>query len=567
MTGEYAHITQLWAELMVEELIRLGLKHVCLAPGSRSTPLTLAVANHPRLSTHVHFDERGLGFMALGIAKATHTPVAVITTSGTAVANLYPAVIEAKQTHQPLLVLSADRPIELVEVGANQAIPQQGIFADYPVWQTQLPEPTERISPAFLLSQLDEAWSKLPNGPVHLNCPFPEPLYPDGQYQSFAAYLQPLTDWTATQRPYIQWHNASPNAAPTGDAWQQFAQRKGVIVVGRIAPDERDAVLALQQMLGWPLLADIQSGLRGAKSALCHADLLIGHPQFAAQLAQAEHLLLIGDRLLSKPLDRALAEHPWQQAWHINAHASQLDPHQRSMQRWVTHCHECVPSQPFASPESGWAEQWYRWDQQCRAQMSAERLSETALPMVLPQWLPPSSVLFLGNSLPVRLFESLAQLNGQHVMTNRGASGIDGLLATAVGASIGADRPVTMVIGDISLLHDLNSLALSKHVTVPLVVIVVNNAGGNIFDFLPVPDIEGVLDHFYRTQHEWHFAAAAQQFGVKYYQPESIAQAHHDYTQAIQQSGLHLMEWIVPPGEARQQMKEWRDVVKQLTLP
>ena len=567
MNGDYTHITQLWAELLIEELVRLGLKHVCLAPGSRSTPLTLAVAKHPQLQSHIHFDERGLGFMALGIAKSSQQPVALITTSGTAVANLYPAVIEARQSQQPLLVLSADRPIELVEVGANQAIPQQRIFADYPVWQKQLPEPTQRIPAQFLLSQLDEAWSKLQAGPVHLNCPLPEPLYPGDTSVSFHHYLQPLTDWQRSNAPYIKWQHQPAASVPQLAQWQAFAQAKGVIVVGRIAATERAAVLALQQQLGWPLLADIQSGLRGADGVVSHADLLIEHPQFLAALAQAEQLLLIGERLLSKRLDHYLGTRRWGCVWQIQPQAIQLEPHQLPITRWVARAQDCLPQGELQSQHAGWAKQWLDWEHHCGAQLSAESLAETALPMLLPDWLPPESVLFLGNSLPVRLFEALAELNQQQVFTNRGASGIDGLLATAVGVSLGAALPVTLVVGDISLLHDLNSLALARQVKQPLVVIVVNNAGGNIFDFLPVPEQPELLDRFYRTKHEWNFAAAAQQFGCRYYQPSSLEQARDDYTLAIQQPGLHLMEWIVAPGEARQQMKEWRDVVKQLTLP
>ena len=564
MTGEYAHITQLWAELLIDELVRLGLRHVCIAPGSRSTPLTLAVANHTGLQKHIHFDERGLGFMALGLAKASAEPVAVITTSGTAVANLYPAVIEAKQTQQPLLVLSADRPAELVEVGANQAISQQGIFAGYPVWQKQLPEPTTRIQPQFLLSQLDESWSKLVAGPVHLNCPYPEPLYPSQKPTDFSLYLQPLTDWLSHDAPYIQWQRSELQTTPSADDWSAFSDAKGVIVVGRVGPQEHAALLTLQRELGWPLLADIQSGLRGEPEVICHADLLIENPQFIEQLTQAEHLLQVGDRLISKRLDQFIANKAWQKVWLINEYAGQLDPHQLSATRWVTGSREVQP--PATSRYRGWAERWYQWDRQLAAMLSAQQLTETALPICLPAWMPEQSELFLGNSLPIRLFEALSAPKTQRVYTNRGASGIDGLLATAVGASLGSEQPLTMVVGDISLLHDLNSLALARQVTRPLVVIVVNNAGGNIFDFLPVPEQPGLLDSYYRTSHDWDFAAAAQQFGVNYCNPVSIEQARQDYTHAIQQPGLHLMEWRVPPGQARQQMKDWRDVVKQLAL-
>ncbi len=181
-----------WARLIIEELWRLGLRDLCFAPGSRSAPLTLAASQHGQLRCHSHFDERGLGFLALGLAKRSARPVALITTSGTAVANLYPAVVEARQSGIPLIVLSADRPPELIDCGANQAIPQVGIFAGYPVFSQNLPTPTSRISPRFLLGTLDQLWLTLAQnpGPAHLNCPFAEPLYP---HQG-----EPLpTDWQA----------------------------------------------------------------------------------------------------------------------------------------------------------------------------------------------------------------------------------------------------------------------------------------------------------------------------------------------------------------------------------
>ena len=221
MTGHPDSLPLAWASLLIEELYRLGLRHLCIAPGSRSAPLTLAAANHNGMRCHLHFDERGLGFFALGLAKGLHQPVAIITTSGTAVANLYPAVIEARLTRVPLLVLSADRPAELIDCGANQAITQPGIFASYPVFQQSLPAPELRLDPRFLLGSVDHAWQQLTmaTGPVHLNCPFAEPFYPGQGEPLPASWWQPLEHWLVSKQPLTRYHSA-PAAVNQNVEWE-----------------------------------------------------------------------------------------------------------------------------------------------------------------------------------------------------------------------------------------------------------------------------------------------------------------------------------------------------------
>ena len=205
--SQHATFNHVWSSLLLEELYRLGVRDIALASGSRSAPLTMAAAAHPGFRRHLHFDERGLGFMALGLAKGSGRPVAVIMTSGTAVANLWPAVAEAQLTGVPLIILSADRPPELIDNGANQAIDQQGIFGRYPVYQQNLPSPTPTIPAAFVLSSVDQALARqaLTPGPVHFNCMYPEPLYPGEAYLDFSDYLAPLGDWLHSREPWSPW--------------------------------------------------------------------------------------------------------------------------------------------------------------------------------------------------------------------------------------------------------------------------------------------------------------------------------------------------------------------------
>ncbi|BBI53850.1 hypothetical protein HORIV_62710 [Vreelandella olivaria] len=203
----HATFNHVWAALILEELYRLGVRDVVLAPGSRSSPLTMAASEHVGLRCHCHFDERGLGFMALGIARGSHRPVVVITTSGTAVANLYPAVVEANLLGVPLIVLSADRPIELLDNGSNQAIDQRDIFSRHTTVHHDLPTPDAEIKAAFLLSTIDQAvdQQRRTPGPIHINCRYREPLYPGECLVDASDYLAPLGRWLTDSSPWSDW--------------------------------------------------------------------------------------------------------------------------------------------------------------------------------------------------------------------------------------------------------------------------------------------------------------------------------------------------------------------------
>ncbi|MCG7587484.1 2-succinyl-5-enolpyruvyl-6-hydroxy-3-cyclohexene-1-carboxylic-acid synthase, partial [Photobacterium sp. OFAV2-7] len=256
-----AALNNQWAGLMLEELVRLGVKHVCIAPGSRSTPLTLAAANNDRLTLHTHFDERGLGFLALGIAKASQQPVAVIVTSGTAVANLLPAVAEAGLTGEKLVVLTSDRPVELIQCGANQAIRQHGIFSEHVTEFHDIPSPTLDITPGWLLSTIDAAMyqQSIHGGAIHFNCRYPEPLY--GEDVDFSRYLAPLNEWLADDQPYTHFQQAEAGQVTLDHfAWSSLVAKKGLVVAGRMLPGELSAVQELADKLGWPLLVDPQAG-------------------------------------------------------------------------------------------------------------------------------------------------------------------------------------------------------------------------------------------------------------------------------------------------------------------
>ncbi|ENY72596.1 2-succinyl-5-enolpyruvyl-6-hydroxy-3-cyclohexene-1-carboxylate synthase [Aeromonas diversa CDC 2478-85] len=553
----HATFNHVWAALLLEELYRLGVRDVALAPGSRSTPLTMAAATHPGLRTHLHFDERGLGFFALGLAKGSARPVAVITTSGTAVANLWPAVAEAQLTGAPLVILSADRPVELIDNGANQAIDQQGIFARYPVYQLNLPSPCATITPAFVLSAVDQAIAtqRRTPGVVHLNCMYPEPLYPDGAERDYGSYLAPLGEWLSSETPWSPWQQ-SASRTDTQPDWDRFAGKRGVVIAGRIEdPAEASAVAALAKRLGWPLIADLQSQLRFHPQSLLHTDLALHDPHFRAELGRAQVLLQFGARLISKRLGHFVRDHAWQDYWLIDPKPARLDPDYRVRRRLHGTPSDFVASHPLAAPCP-------RWDTLDAPLTRAATLIEEACAHFSELGVCHQinrlieGQLFVGNSMPARLMDMLGTpgRGPQRVMTNRGASGIDGLIATACGFAESVDGPTTLLIGDLSALHDLNSLALLTKRTAPLVVILLNNDGGSIFNMLPVPTEAGLRDTYYRLPHGLDFAHAAAMFGLTYRAPDSLAGFEQEYRAALQ-AGVTIIEIKVPSDQVSEDLK------------
>ncbi|MFQ1893010.1 2-succinyl-5-enolpyruvyl-6-hydroxy-3-cyclohexene-1-carboxylic-acid synthase [Aeromonas veronii] len=555
-SSQHATFNHVWSSLLLEELFRLGVRDIALAPGSRSAPLTMAAAAHQGFRRHLHFDERGLGFMALGLAKGNNRPVAVIMTSGTAVANLWPAVAEAQLTGVPLIILSADRPHELIDNGANQAIDQQGIFGHYPVYQQNLPSPTPTIPAAFVLSSVDQALAKqaLTPGVVHFNCMYPEPLYPGEHYQDFSDYLAPLGDWLGSHKPWSPWQQSEPTCPPQAE-WENFRQQRGIVVAGRITdPNQAQTAAALAEQLGWPLLADLQSQIRFDSRNLIHMDMALNDPAFVAELGRAEVLLQFGARLVSKRLGQFIKHHSWQDYWLVDPQPARLDPDYRLRNRLICSASAFAAAHPVTT-QAPWhtlAELQHNASQQIAA--ACNRFSELGVCHRLNRLI--EGQLFVGNSMPARLMDMLGETGKgpSRVMTNRGASGIDGLIATAYGFAQSSDQPTTLLLGDLSALHDLNSLALLSKASRPLVVILLNNDGGSIFRMLPVPTEGELLESYYRLPHGLSFEHAAAMFGLAYRAPTTLLEFEHDYRAALKHS-VTLIEIRVPSEQVADDLK------------
>lgn len=544
-----------WATLILEALSRHQVQHVCIAPGSRSTALTLAAAANPRLICHTHFDERGLGHLALGLAKASSQPVAVIVTSGTAVANLYPAMIEAGLTGERLIMLTADRPPELIDCGANQAIRQPEMFASHAQHSLNLPRPTPDISAQWLVSAIDNGISALNHGALHINCPFAEPLYGE-EGDDFLEWSGALGDWWQSHQPWLRYCAPQPHGAQPD--WPQWRQKRGVIIAGRMGAAEGLQLAQWAKTLGWPLLSDVQSQ---TGNPLPCADLWLASPQAKAVLAQAELVVQLGSSLTGKRLLQWQACCQPSEYWLIDSLPGRLDPAQHRGRRLQVPVAEWLALHP-AMPQAPWAVALTSLSQQVRANMQdclETHFGEATLAQRLPELLPDGGQLFLGNSLVVRLVDSLAQLPaGYPVFANRGASGIDGLVSTAAGVQRATGKPTLALMGDLSALYDLNALALMRQCSAPTVIIVVNNNGGQIFSLLPTPQAQ--RERFYCMPQNVDFSHAAAMFGLNYASPDDFTQLTDAVSACWQRGGVTLIELKVSPTDGAEIL---RDLVAQ----
>src|SRR3989338_4313170 len=261
------NLNLLWSNLIVEELVRSDVDYFCISPGSRCGTLSVAVAKNPKAKSFVHFDERGVGFHALGYTSATRKACAIITTSGTAVANLFPAIVEANKKKLPLIILTADRPPELRKTGANQTIDQPGIFGSYVKWHFDMPCPTQEIKPEVILTTIDQAVHQAkgnPSAPIQLNLMFCEPLAPIKTNETFTEYLKSIKSWFVSKNPYTTYVCSIKTLKDSQNVADMISDiKQGLIVVGKLnSTQERQAVLKLSDKLYWPIFPDITSGLR-----------------------------------------------------------------------------------------------------------------------------------------------------------------------------------------------------------------------------------------------------------------------------------------------------------------
>lgn len=562
--NSFSTLNSLWASLIIEELFRCGIEHFCICSGSRSTPLTLAAAAHASVKTTVHFDERGMAYYAMGFSQtARNRSAAVITTSGTAVSNLFPATVEAFQSCLPLLLLTADRPPELLDTGANQTIDQTKMFTGYLRWSGTLPCPDLQIEPSMLLTTVDQAVYKCrekPGGPVHLNCMFREPFHSETK-TCFEEYLSPIQHWTISRVPYTSYLK-SQSLLHADDQIrllkQKIRHKKGIILAGCLQTlEESQAVLDLANVLNWPIFADITSHLRMFKDPciIPYIDLMLFNPEVQSILQKAECFLQFGVHFTSKRLQTFLAENRNQELILVADTPSRHDPSHRVSMRIESKvscfCQgliDCVltakqdkmpdwwhPLKAISNHVDDAMEQYFSRDNRLTEPSVARQISESA---------PRSSQFFLGNSMPIRLMDMFAITRPffLKVRANRGASGIDGVVASAAGYAVSSRKPTTLLIGDLSLLHDMNSLQIIRELNCPLVIVLFNNNGGGIFSLLPIAQHKEFYVRFFQTPHHLDFSGLAHFFKLAYETPQTNQELQKAYLSAITKNQATLIE-------------------------
>jgi 2-succinyl-5-enolpyruvyl-6-hydroxy-3-cyclohexene-1-carboxylate synthase len=521
--------THLLLRAFVDELARCGMRHACTSPGSRSSPLLLALAREPRLRAWSHIDERSAGFFALGLAKMTGLPAAVAVTSGTAAAHLLPAVAEAYEARVPLIVLTADRPPELRQVGAGQTIDQLKLYGSAAKWFLEVGD--HAATPARMRWVRALAcrayWTALEGraGAVHLNFPLREPLVPDDPLPQ-----EPGGGGRAGERPWVTRPRAV--ARPSDEVVEQLAaeaQRRprGVVVAGR---DERHRELPASlarfaASAGFPLLADPLSCARHGPSAVAHYDALLRSERFA--VAHAPELVVrVGDLPTSKPLRAWLAgadgalqlaldpEGTWQDPDAVLSTLLAADPA-------VTLDAVAARLQGAGGGDSGWLADWRAADRTAAERIAAtlgDGLSEPRVAAELGVRLPGFATLFVASSMPVRDVETFFPVReGQpRVLSNRGANGIDGTVSAAFGAAAAGAGPVVLLTGDVALLHDAGGLLAASRLGLPLVIVLLDNDGGGIFHFLPLAGQGEVFEEHVATPHGVDAGRLASLYGLEH---------------------------------------------------
>jgi 2-succinyl-5-enolpyruvyl-6-hydroxy-3-cyclohexene-1-carboxylate synthase len=553
--------TFLYITAFVDELVRSGLHNVVICPGSRSTPLALIFAQRQATSADLriwmHADERSAAFFALGMAKANGQAVAVVCTSGTAAANFLPAVVEAHYARIPLVVLTADRPPELRDIGAPQTIDQVHLFGTHAKWfaEMALPEGTAdllRYARAMADRSVTEAMS-VPAGPVHLNFPFREPLVP------IPVDELPLPP-RENDQPFAQTIEGARHLDPSAVARLATDLRHhahGLIICGPVYqhdPAFPAAVKRLATVLGYPVLADPLSGVRcgdDEQTVIIDAyDAFLRDATFAGRVAP-DVIIRFGAAVTSKPLTQYLQRYPNIAQYIIDQGGAWNDPSLRASHlvraedRWLC---EALIQYLTIPDDSPWLALWRETNRCTRAviadTMNAfEDMFEGRVYAELSTLLPTHGTIFASSSMPVRDLDTFfpAQPRPIRFLANRGANGIDGVVSSALGASTVSPNPTILVIGDLGFFHDLNGLLAAKLHTIQATIVVVNNDGGGIFSFLPQASHPEHFEQLFGTPHGLDFRHAAAMYGATY----SLAEHWESFRTALQRSlsgGLNIIE-------------------------
>lgn len=545
----------LFAEQFVANLIQLGVQHFVISPGSRSTPLTAAIAKRNNISYFVFHDERAAAFFALGIGK-TNQLAAMITTSGTAVANAYPAIMEATNSNTPFLLISADRPPELRHTNANQTMDQAHLFGQHVRFFFDFPCPEPNFSQKALASTLSLAVSKcfgVNSGPVHLNCMFREPLepvsLPKTNYPLPPSFSKPILSFSTQEKNKLK----------------QLCQsaKRPLLVIGQLET-ENAIVSALVRQLGWPTIIDVSSGIQYSNypHAIPFFEYLLQHNNI---IPEPDLILHLGRGITTKRYELWLENFEGQQII-IHPYPTRYDPSHSSRWRISSHyselafLHDCQTD--IAPSYFTW---WKKYQQQTKTLfhnfiLQQTHCSEIQIAYFLPQWISHKAQLFIANSMPIRDCNNFVSDNTDLKTTcNRGVSGIDGIISSAAGWSVANQKPTVLLIGDLSTMHDIGSLFALKEISPHLIIITVNNGGGGIFSFLPISKQQDFFEPFFATAHQFQLQPIVSAFGIRAKTISTLIELKDEILLALETPNLYFFEIETNRQQNKEEHQAWKE--------
>lgn len=547
---DFRNTNALWGSVLVETLVRCGVRQAVISPGSRSTPLTIAFARHGGIEAIPVLDERSAAFFALGLAKQNRRPVVLLCTSGTAAANYFPAVIEARESGVPLLVITADRPPEMRACASGQTIDQQKLYGGYVNFYHELavPDPNLRLL-GYLRQTVAHACERavMPQaGPVHLNAPFRDPLAPLENESACGLEKEMGESFFSHLR-----ETSSPAASTT--IWQPPATGHGLIIAGEDAPANAAAYAAkvgdIAARIGWPVLADALSVLRhhapGSGTVITAYDAILRNRPLARDLTPGT-VLCLGNWPTSKVV-RQWLESTEAEIILVSPRSDNRDAlHGRT--RHLRMAVEMLAVGEGAAGESSYLEAWKKAEAAATAVLRADRagaegIFEGDVSLMLAQGLPDETPVYVASSMPIRDVEYFWPADGRRrqFYFNRGANGIDGTLSTALGVAHGNRHPAVLLTGDLALLHDANGFLLKPKLRGSLTVVLINNRGGGIFGHLPVAQFEPPFEEFFAMPQEVDFSRLCSAHGVEHVQVTSLAQLA-TLLAKLPKNGLRVLE-------------------------
>lgn len=539
----------------IDELVKSGVTDVVISPGSRSTPLAMTVVEHPKLKEWIIIDERSAAFFALGIAKQTNRSVALICTSGTAAANYYPAVVEATYSRVPLIVLTADRPHELRDVGAPQAIDQIDLYGDYPKWfhEMALPESSPQMlnysrscaSKAISTAQME------PAGPVHLNFPLREPLVPDFTLKNLW-----MSHQETTHHPVYNGAKRVAEGMLSQILKKVQARKRGVIVCGpQIDSKLAKSLTQLAKTWGLPILADPLSQLRSGahkKNNIIEGYDAFLRDQSIREILKPDFIIRFGAMPVSKAYLFYVQENDDIPQFVVENNEGYRDPSGINSAfiyaNPILFCEDAVKFQPnLPNIEGNWLTIWQQMNQITRSYLSAPSqavITEGEAVRALLEVIPEENQLYVGNSMAIRDVDTFFTTTTKKikVLANRGANGIDGMVSSALGAAATTENHVTLLLGDLSFFHDLNGLLTAKHYGINITILLINNNGGGIFSFLPQAKHGKHFEALFGTPIDIEFKKAIEMYNGTYFLAENEESLKTNLKETYNAGGLSVIE-------------------------